>query len=125
MKVDLSPKIECDRNVKIHLGYNAATSMNLAGNEHVSEEPNGQPFMTSHTYEVYLLPPGEGLKSPGEEQPPPTESEEKMKKDEPQVTNPTLFDKTEACNGEKGTLTLITQRRIIRRAYLNNKIIPA
>ena len=81
--------------------------------------------MTSHTYEIYLHPPGEGLKSPGEEQSPPTESEVKMKKDEPLVTNPTLFKKFEACNGEKGTLTLITQQRIIRRAYLNNKIIPA
>ena len=41
------------------------------------------------------------------------------------MTSPTLLDKTEASNGEKGTLTLITQRRIIRRAYLNHKIIPA
>ena len=48
-----------------------------------------------------------------------------MKKDEPLVTNSTLLDETEASNGEKGTLTLITQRRIIRRAYLNKKIIPA
>ena len=126
MKVDLFPKTDDARNVNIHLGYNAATSMNLVNNEHMSGEPSiDSSFVTCHTYEVYLLPPGEGLKSPGEEQPPPTESEAKTKKDKPLVTNPTLLDKTEASNGEKGTLTLITQRRIIRRAYLNNKIIPA
>ena len=58
-----------------------------------------------------MLPPGEGLKSPGEEQPPPTESEVKMKRDESQVTNPTLCDKTEVRNGEKGTLCLVPRFR--------------
>ena len=48
-----------------------------------------------------------------------------MKKDKPLATNPTLLDEFKAYGGKKGTLTLITQRRIIRRAYLNNRIIPA
>ena len=48
-----------------------------------------------------------------------------MKKAKVQVTNPTLFNKPEACTEEKGILTIITQGRTIRRAYLNNKIVPA
>ena len=47
-----------------------------------------------------------------------------MQRDEQQVANPIVFDDNEAGNGEIGTLSLITQQRIIRRAYLNNKIIP-
>ena len=83
--------------------------------KYVAEDHNvNSSLVMSHTYEVYMLPPGKGLRSLGEEQPPPTKSEAKMKKDGPLVTNRTLLEKTEASNGEKGTLTLITQRRIIR-----------
>ena len=64
--------------MKILLGYTAATYMNLVSNAHVSEDPNIDPsFVTSHTYEVYLRPPGEGLRSPLDE------SEVKMKIEEP------------------------------------------
>ena len=116
MKVDPFPETDDARNVKIHLGYMAATSMNLVNNEHISGEPSvDSSFVTSHTYEIYLHPPGEGLKSPGEEQSPPNESEVKMKKDEPLATNPTLLDEFKAYGAKKGILTLITQRRIIRQ----------
>ena len=70
--------------MKIRLGYTAATSMSLINDEYVAEDPNvNSSLVMSHTYEVYLLPPGEGLISLDEEQPPPTKSEAKMKKDEP------------------------------------------
>ena len=41
------------------------------------------------------------------------------------MANQTRFDNFKACSGEKGILTLITQQRIIRRAYLNNRPIAA
>ena len=39
------------------------------------------------------------------------------------MTKAILNDDTKAGNEEIGTLSLITQQRIIRRAYLNNKTI--
>ena len=80
--------------------------------------------MTSHKYEINLLPPGEGLNSPFEKQPPPVSTEEEIGKTKLQVTGPTLFNKPGAGTEEKGILTVITQERTIRRAYLNNKIVP-
>ena len=83
MKDESLPETGDARDIKIHLGYTAATYMNLVGNEHISEDPNIDPsFVTSHTYEIYLRPPGEGLRSPGEEQSPLDESEVRMKIDE-------------------------------------------
>ena len=102
MKVDPFPETNDARKVKIHLGYVAATSMNLVNNENMSEDPSIDPsFVTSHTYEIYLHPPSEGLKSPGEEQSPPNESEVKMRKDKPLATNPTLLDKFKAYSGAR------------------------
>ena len=49
--------------MRIHLGYDAIKSMNLIGNDDESEEPDGYSHMTSHKYEIYLLPPEEGLSS--------------------------------------------------------------
>ena len=101
MKVE--PLFETDdaRDMKIHLGYMAAKYMNLVSNDHMSGDPNIDSSFVMNQSEV------------------------KMKIDEPLVANPTLLDKFKTCSGEKGILTLITQQRIIRRAYLNNRLIPA
>ena len=90
--------------MKIHLGYIAATYMNLVSNEHISEDPNvDSSFVTSHTYEIYLQPPSEGLRSPGEEQSPPNESEVRMEIDKPRMTNRILLDNFKACSGKKAS----------------------
>ena len=103
------------QNEKINLGYYAASYMNLIGEEHKSGESNEDASLTMHhTYKVSLLPPGKGLVALNEEDPSPKESEGMMQKDEQQMIK---LDDTEAGNGEIGTLSLITQRRI-RRAYL-------
>ena len=41
------------------------------------------------------------------------------------MVNQTRLDNFEECSGEKGILTLITNQRIIRQAYLNNRPIAA
>ena len=99
MKDESLPETGDARNMKIHLGSIAATYMNLVSNEHISEDPNiDSSFVTSNTYEIYLQPPGEGLRSPGEEQSPLDESEVWMKIDEPRVANQTSFDNFKACS---------------------------
>ena len=71
-----------------------------------------------HTYEVSLMPTGKGMVALNEEDPSPKESEGMMQKYEQQMIK---LNDTEEGNGEIGTLYLITQRRIIRRAYLKTK----
>ena len=125
MKVDLFTNTNDARNVKIHLGYYAASYMNLMNNEHISGESGiDSSLVTHHTYEVSLLPPGERLIYLSEEKPPSDESEGMMQRDEQRVANPIVFDDNETGNGEIGTLSLVTEQRIIKQAYLNNEIIP-
>ena len=75
-RVDPCTRTECDRNIKVHLGYDAIKSMNLMSNDNESEDPDGYYHMTSHKYEINLLPPGEGLSSLFERQHSPANTKE-------------------------------------------------
>ena len=106
------------QNKKICLGYHEAAYMNLVGREHRSGRSNEDGALTMyHTYEVSLLAPGEGPTVFNEGNFQTYEPEEMMKKE--QQTPAAVLS-----NEETGTLSLITYKKIIRRAYLNNKMIP-
>ena len=103
------------QNEKIYLGYYEAAYMNLVGKEHRSGRSceDGSLAM-HHTYEVSLLAPGEGptVFNEGNFR---TNESEGMMKNEQQMPMAVLSDE------EIGTLSLITYKKIIRRAYLNSK----
>ena len=91
--------------------------MNLVGKEHRSGRSSEDGSLAMHhTYEVSLLAPGEGLTVLNEGNSPTNESEGMMK-NEQQMSMAVLSDE------EIGTLSLITYKKIIRRAYLNSKMI--
>ena len=77
-----------------------------------------------HTYEVSLLPPGKELVSISNENRLFHESEDMMKRTIQQMTGSTLGSNIVSSNAEIGTLSIITEQRIIRRVYLNDRVIP-
>ena len=77
-----------------------------------------------HIYEISLQPPGKELIDVNGENHPSYESEGMMRRTEQEIPGSILNDDTTPSNEETGTLSLITEQRIIRRAYLNNRMIP-
>ena len=123
-RIDSCSRKECDQNVKIHLGYDAIKSMNLISNDDESEEPDGYSHMTSHKYEINLLPPEEGLSSPFETYFSSISTEEGIGETRRELA-PSGQSKRPGANAkEKGILTVITQERTIRRAYFNDRKAP-
>ena len=76
-----------------------------------------------HTYEISLLPPGEELLDIYEEIHPLYESEGMMRGGVKQISGSILDNNTATSKEEIGILSVITEQRIIRRAYLNNRMI--
>ena len=77
-----------------------------------------------HTYEVSLLPLGEELVSFNNRDHIFHESEDMMKRTIQQLTGSTPDSNIVLSKIEIGTLSIITEQRIIRRIYLNNRIVP-
>ena len=69
-----------------------------------------------HSYEISLLAPGEGLQNIRGCVTPLQETEELMK--EIMVTSNKIIDK-----GKRSILSVVTEKRAIRRAYLNDAIV--
>ena len=76
-----------------------------------------------HTYEISLLPPGEELLDICEETHPLHESEGMMRRAKRRLPGLILDNDTATSKEEIGILSVITEQRIIRRAYLNNRMI--
>ena len=78
-----------------------------------------EPYATYHTYEVSLSAPGEGLVNIDFQ-----ESEGMMKRPMQQLTDSVSDSEIISSGKEKGTLSIITEKKFIRRVYLNNKVVP-
>ena len=78
-----------------------------------------EPYATFHTYEIALSAPGEGLVNIDFQ-----ESEGMMKRPMHQSTTPISDNEIISGRKEKGTLSIITEKKFIRRIYLNNKVVP-
>ena len=78
-----------------------------------------EPYATYHTYEVSLSAPGEGLVNIDFQ-----ESEGMMKRPMQQLTGSVPDSEIISSGTEKGTLSIITEQKFIRRVYLNNRIVP-
>ena len=76
-------------------------------------------YATYHTYEVSLSAPGEGLVNLDFH-----ESEGIMKRPMQPLTDSVSDNKIISSGKEKGTLSIITEKKFIRRVYLNNKVVP-
>ena len=106
-----------DTDMILHLGYLEATCMDLTGREFGSGGLNEErPIAMNHTYEISLLAPGEGLQDISDCFAPLHESEGIMR--EIMLNNVTAKGKEEI-----GILSVITEQRLIRRAYLNDTMI--
>ena len=68
-----------------------------------------------HTYEISLLPPGKELLNVSNKSHPFYESEGMMKRTIQQMTGSTLDSNIVSSKAEIGTLSIITEQRIIRR----------
>ena len=77
-----------------------------------------------HTYEVSLSPLGEELVNLNNRNHIFHESEDMMKRTIQQLTGSTPDSNIVLSKIEIGTLSIITEQRIIRRIYLNNRIVP-
>ena len=98
--------------------------MGLTGRELESEGSNEErSFAMHHTYEISLLPPGEELLDICEEPHPLLESEGMMRRAKRRLPGLILDNDTATSKEEIGILSVITEQRIIRRAYLNNRMI--
>ena len=106
-----------DTGIVLHLGYLEATYIDLKEREFGSGRFLGErPIFMKHSYEISLLAPGEGLQNIHGCVTPFHESEELMK--EIMLTSDTTIDKE-----ERSILSVITEKRVIRRAYLNDMMI--
>ena len=76
-----------------------------------------EPYATYHTYEVTLSAPGKGLVGIDSQEP-----EGMMKRPMQQLT--VSDNEIISSRKEKGTLSIITEKRFIRRVYLNDKVVP-
>ena len=110
--------------VKLSLGYHEVVCMGLTRQE---PEPGGSNEEKSsamhHTYEISLVPPGEELLGTWEKTHPLHESEGMMRKTKEQLPGLILDNDTATSKEEVGILSVITEQRIVRRAYLNNRMI--
>ena len=98
--------------IVLYLGYLEATYIDLKEREFGPKRP----IFMKHSYEISLLAPGEGLQNIHGCVTPFHESEELMK--EIMLTSNTTIDKE-----ERSILSVITEKRVIRRAYLNDTMV--
>ena len=113
------------QNKKLYLRYYEATCLSLAEKGQGFEGFNEyESCAMHHTYEISLLPPGKEVLNVSNKSHPFYESEGMMKRTIQQMTGSTLGSDIVASNEEIGTLSVITKQRIIRRVYLNDRVIP-
>ena len=110
--------------MRLYLGYLEATCMDLTGREFGSGGLNEERSVAMHhTYEISLLAPGEGLRDIYDCFVPLHESEGMMRGTMKQISGSILDNNTATGKEEIGILSVITEQRLIRRAYLNDTMI--
>ena len=111
-----------DTDKRLYLGYHEATCMDLTGRKLESEGFNEERSVAMHhTYEISLLPPGEELLDIYEEIHPLHESEGMMRRAKRRIPGLILDNDTATSKEEIGILSVITEQRLIRRAYLKTR----